>query len=109
MADTISGASARRIGLAAQGFGTRHPDAVGTRQLNLLIQRLGLLQIDGWKMLESVKHGDTIRLHSRVIKKKEVSKPTQGVVSFQRQCIKQDGTVAQEMTATLMYRRRPKT
>jgi len=39
MADTISAASARRISLAAQGFGTRHPDAVGTRQLNLLIQR----------------------------------------------------------------------
>ena len=70
---------------------------------------LGLLQIDNWRMLESVKHGDTIRLHSRVIKKTEVSKPTQGVVTFERQCIKQDGTVAQEMTATLMYRRRPKT
>ena len=52
MADTISAASARRISLAAQGFGTRHPDAVGTRQLNLLIQRLGLLQIDSVNVFE---------------------------------------------------------
>ncbi|PLC55920.1 acyl dehydratase [Pollutimonas nitritireducens] len=68
---------------------------------------LALLQIDGWKMLDAVKHGDTIRLHSRVLSKKESSKSDRGVVSFQRQCIKQDGTVAQEMTATLLYRRRP--
>ncbi len=52
MADTISPASARRIALAAQGFGTPHPDAVGTRQLNLLIQRLGLLQIDSVNVFE---------------------------------------------------------
>lgn len=68
---------------------------------------LALLQIDAWKMLDAVKHGDTIRLHSRVLSKKESSKPDRGVVSFQRQCIKQDGSVAQEMTATLLYRRRP--
>src|SRR3954464_11691599 len=52
MADTISPASARRVSLAAQGFGTRYPDAVGTRQLNLLIQRLGLLQIDSVNVFE---------------------------------------------------------
>lgn len=67
---------------------------------------LALLQIDAWKMLGPVKHGDTIRLHSRVISKKETGKADRGVVTFQRQCIKQDGSVAQEMTATLMYRRR---
>lgn len=67
---------------------------------------LALLQIDNWKMLNPVLHGDTIRLHSRVVSKKESSKPDRGVVTFQRQCIKQDGTVAQEMTATLLYRRR---
>src|SRR3954452_10226014 len=57
MADTISAASARRISLAAQGFGTRHPtgpstSGVGTRQLNLLIQRLGMLQIDSVNVFE---------------------------------------------------------
>ena len=67
---------------------------------------LALLQIDGWRMLSPVKHGDTIRMHSRVIEKKASSKLDRGVVTFQRQCIKQDGAVAQEMKATLMYRRR---
>jgi acyl dehydratase len=67
---------------------------------------LALLQIDSWKMLNAVVHGDTIRLHSKVLNKKETSKADRGVVTFQRQCIKQDGTVAQEMTATLLYRRR---
>jgi acyl dehydratase len=69
---------------------------------------LALLQIDGWRLLGPVKHGDTIRMHSRVVSKKESSKPDRGVVTFQRQCVKQDGTVAQEMTATFLYRRRPK-
>jgi len=67
---------------------------------------IALLQIDAWKMLGAVKHGDTIRLHSRVLEKKESSKPDRGVVTFERKCVKQDGSVAQEMKATLMYRRR---
>ncbi|MFA5522077.1 MAG: MaoC/PaaZ C-terminal domain-containing protein [Castellaniella sp.] len=68
---------------------------------------LALLQIDAWRMLGPVKHGDTIRLRSRVANKKETSKPDRGIVTFQRECVKQDGSVVQEMTATLMYRRRP--
>ena len=68
---------------------------------------LALLQIDNWRMLGVVKHGDTIRLHSRVVEKKETSKADRGIVSFLRQCVKQDGSVPQEMRATLMYRRRP--
>lgn len=67
---------------------------------------LALLQIDGWKLLGPVKHGDTIRLRSRVVSKKESSKPDRGVITFQRQCVKQDDSIAQEMTATLLYRRR---
>jgi len=50
--DSVSPAAARRIALAAQGFGRRRPDAVGTRQLNLAIQRLGLLQLDSVNVLE---------------------------------------------------------
>jgi acyl dehydratase len=68
---------------------------------------IALLGIDKWRMLSPVKHGDTIRLHSRVIETKETSKPDRGVVTFERRCIKQDGTVAQEMKTTLMYKRRP--
>jgi acyl dehydratase len=68
---------------------------------------LALLQIDGWKMLSPVKHGDTIHMVSKVLAKKESSKPDRGAVTLQRQILKQDGTTAQEMTVTLLYRRRP--
>ena len=70
---------------------------------------LALLQIDNWRMLGPVKHGDTIRMHACVLDKKESSKPDRGVVTFRRQCVKQDGTVVQEMKTTLMYKRRPTT
>ena len=69
---------------------------------------LALLQIDKWRMLSPVKHGDTIHMRSMVIGKKETSKPDRGIVVFRRECIKQDGSKVQEMEATLMYRRRPK-
>jgi uncharacterized protein YcaQ len=52
VADTISAASARRIALAAQGFGRPRPEAVGTRQLNGVMRRLGLLQLDSVNVLE---------------------------------------------------------
>jgi acyl dehydratase len=68
---------------------------------------VGLLGIDQWRMLAPVKHGDTIRVVAKVVEKKETSKPDRGVVSFQRQCVKQDGSVVQEMKATLMFKRRP--
>lgn len=45
MVDSVSAAQARRIALAAQGFG-RPFGTVGTRQLNLLLKRLSVLQID---------------------------------------------------------------
>lgn len=50
--DSLSPAAARRVALAAQGFGRGLPEAVGTRQLNLLIQRLGLLQLDSVNVFE---------------------------------------------------------
>ena len=68
---------------------------------------IALLQNDGWKMMAPVKNGDTIRMRSRVLDKKETSKPDKGVVTFLRECIKQDGTVAQEMTTKFLYKRRP--
>ena len=69
---------------------------------------LGLLGIDQWRMLAPVKHGDTIRVVQKVVEKKETSKPDRGVITFLRQCVKQDGSVVQEMKAKLMYKRRPK-
>jgi uncharacterized protein YcaQ len=57
MVETISPALARRVALAAQGFGQRaaagRTDAQpGTRQFNLLLKRLGLLQIDSVNVYE---------------------------------------------------------
>lgn len=68
---------------------------------------IALLGIDKWRLLNPVMHGDTIRMYSKVIEKKESSKPDRGVIVFERKGIKQDGTVAQEMTATILYKRRP--
>ena len=68
---------------------------------------IALLGIDKWRLLNPVMHGDTLRMYSRVIEKKESSKPDRGVIVLERKCIKQNGTVAQEMTATILYKRRP--
>lgn len=67
---------------------------------------LALLEINGWKMLAPVKHGDTIHMVSKVISKKPSSKADRGVVTFERRCVKHDGSVVQTMEATLLYRRR---
>ncbi|GAA4158748.1 crosslink repair DNA glycosylase YcaQ family protein [Gryllotalpicola daejeonensis] len=52
MVQTLSAAAARRIALAAQGFGRAPAGRVGTRQLNGLFDRLGLLQIDSVNVFE---------------------------------------------------------
>ena len=46
MKQSLSAAEARRIALAAQGFGAPRPAAVGTRQLNSAMARMATLQID---------------------------------------------------------------
>jgi uncharacterized protein len=50
--DSISPGQARRIALGAQGFGRSTATTTGTRQLNLLISQLGLLQIDSVNVFE---------------------------------------------------------
>lgn len=52
MTEQLTAAAARRIALAAQGFGLPAPSTVGTRQLNGLIERLQLLQIDSVNVFE---------------------------------------------------------
>ncbi|WP_158865014.1 winged helix-turn-helix domain-containing protein [Leifsonia sp. AG29] len=52
MVEQVSPALARRIALAAQGFGRPRPAEVGTRQLNALVDRLRLLQIDSVNVFE---------------------------------------------------------
>ncbi|MEQ1736414.1 MAG: crosslink repair DNA glycosylase YcaQ family protein, partial [Rhodoglobus sp.] len=51
MPESLSASQARRIALAAQGFG-RAGAAPGTRQLNLLLGRLGVLQLDSVNVFE---------------------------------------------------------
>lgn len=46
MKDTLTAGEARRIALAAQGFGGARDGEVGKRQVTRLIERLGVVQID---------------------------------------------------------------
>ncbi|WP_036921741.1 winged helix-turn-helix domain-containing protein [Propionicicella superfundia] len=46
MTHSLSGEEARRAALAAQGFTRPRPVTPGTRQLNLVLRRMGTLQID---------------------------------------------------------------
>jgi acyl dehydratase len=67
---------------------------------------LALLEITNWRMLAPVKHGDTIRVHATVTAVKPSSKPDRGAVTLQRSIRNQHGQDVQQMTATLLYRRR---
>jgi acyl dehydratase len=67
---------------------------------------LALLQVDKWRLLGPVKHGDTLHMESTVLEKKETSNRERGVVKFRRRFMKHDGTAVQEMEATFLYRRR---
>ncbi|WP_134772687.1 winged helix-turn-helix domain-containing protein [Ornithinimicrobium flavum] len=51
MPASLSRAQARRIALAAQGFGRPRPTSVGTRQLSTMIERLKVLQVDSVNVL----------------------------------------------------------
>ena len=70
---------------------------------------LALLQVDKWRMLGPVKHGDTLHMEATVIEKKASSKPDRGVVKFQRKFMKQGGVAVQEMEVTILYKRRVST
>lgn len=52
MVNSVSPALARRIALAAQGFGRPREQPAGIRRLDALVKRLGLLQIDSVNVFE---------------------------------------------------------
>ena len=68
---------------------------------------LALLQVDQWRMLAPVKHGDTLHMEATVLEKTASSKPDRGIIKFKRRFMKHDGTAVQEMETTILYRRRP--
>lgn len=49
---TLSASEARRVALAAQGFGRPRPEAVTARTVSAGAARLGLLQIDSVNVFE---------------------------------------------------------
>ena len=59
-----------------------------------------------WKFKGPIKIGDTIRVHARVIDKKETSKPDRGVITLARQVLNQRDEVVQEGETDLMVARR---
>lgn len=70
---------------------------------------IALLGISDWRMLKPVKHGDTVRMESEVIDKRQTSKPGRGVVTVERRIRNQRDEVVQRMTASLLFRSRPAT
>lgn len=68
---------------------------------------LALLQVDKWRMLVPVKHGDTLHLQQEVVERKASSKPDRGSITMERRFVRSDATIVQQMLVTLLYRRRP--
>ncbi|MFZ5945771.1 MAG: MaoC/PaaZ C-terminal domain-containing protein [Bacillota bacterium] len=80
-----------------------------------LIFRLGILEgtaiaflsVDSWQFKAPIFFGDTIHVKVKIADKKaSSSKPDRGVVKFELQIVKQDGTVCQEGVKTLMMKRK---
>jgi acyl dehydratase len=67
---------------------------------------IALVQVDRWRMLAPVKHGDTLHLEATVLEKVPTSSPERGIVKLLRKFMKSDGTVVQDMEATLLYKKR---
>mgnify|MGYP003611311376 FL=1 len=69
---------------------------------------IALLQVDNWRMLNPVFHGDTIHMISKVLESKLSSKGDRGVVKFERSVINQRGEIVQQMESKYLYKCRPK-
>ncbi|ABF12396.1 MaoC/PaaZ C-terminal domain-containing protein [Cupriavidus metallidurans] len=68
---------------------------------------IAMLGNDQWRMHLPVKHGDTIHVVITPIEKKQSSKGTSGIVTFDRKVKNQRGEVVHSMITTLLYRLRP--
>lgn len=59
-----------------------------------------------WKFAGAIMIGDTITLRTRVLDKRETSKPDRGIVRFEGRVVNQRDEVVQEGVQTMMMRRR---
>lgn len=59
-----------------------------------------------WKFKGPIRIGDTIKVKARVLARRETSKPSQGIVTVERQVLNQKGEVVQEGETDLMVARR---
>lgn len=68
---------------------------------------VALLAVDRGKFLVPVRPGDTIRTEVEVIRKKETSNPSQGIVVFRDQVINQRGETVFQIDKTVLIQRKP--
>lgn len=69
---------------------------------------LGVLGIDKWRMALPVKHGDTLRVVSTVIAKREsASRPEAGIVTMKREFVNQRDEAVQALEIAILFKRRP--
>ncbi len=66
---------------------------------------LAFLGVDGLRWKHVIYPGDTIRMQTSVLEKKESRDPSRGIVTFQRDIINQDGAVCMTYQAILMIKR----
>jgi 3-hydroxybutyryl-CoA dehydratase len=60
------------------------------------MRTLAFLAIKEWRFLEPVYIGDTIRVKAKLLEKEERSRGRRGVITWQRQIVKQNNKTAQE-------------
>lgn len=79
--------------------------SVGDLTAGTLVANLGYYDVEHTK---PVFHGDTIRVRSEIVSKRETSKPGQGLVEIKHVVTKQDGTEVLTYKRRALLRMKPK-
>ena len=64
---------------------------------------VAMLGVEHWRIVQPVKHGDTIDVASTVTAKRPTAKGDKGIVTFAREIRNQRGEVVHALTASNMY------
>ncbi len=67
---------------------------------------MALIGMDKIRIKAPLRSGDTIKVESRVIAKKDTSKPDRGIIVHRSTCTDQDGRVLAETESTHLVRKR---